>query len=145
MGRRRIRTLIDGTLTIKWGIMWGNSTIYYLFPIYLRLSDCETTCGTVSSLQVFGRRPVFIGSLLIFALGSALGGSAQNMNWLVAARGMLSYYSWWTGWNELLYLDVHAQLFLESVPVDSFRSLPSSSQIWFPYKKEGLILPCCHC
>ena len=29
-------------------------------------------------------------SLAMFALGSALCGSARNMNWLIAARSMLS-------------------------------------------------------
>ncbi|KAI0345553.1 Mfs1.2 [Trametopsis cervina] len=36
--------------------------------------------------QIFGRRPLMLISLAIFALGSALCGSAQNMNWLIAAR-----------------------------------------------------------
>jgi EmrB/QacA subfamily drug resistance transporter len=36
--------------------------------------------------EIFGRRGSFIGALLIFALGSALCGSAQNMRWLIGAR-----------------------------------------------------------
>jgi hypothetical protein len=36
--------------------------------------------------DVFGRRPVLIGSIAFFALGSALAGAAQNMNMLIAAR-----------------------------------------------------------
>ncbi|KAL4260161.1 hypothetical protein AB1N83_008812 [Pleurotus pulmonarius] len=36
--------------------------------------------------QVFGRRPVVLGSLLFFALGSALCGAASSMNFLIAAR-----------------------------------------------------------
>ncbi|KAJ7588556.1 Mfs1.2 [Mycena floridula] len=36
--------------------------------------------------QIFGRRPVLISSLLLFTLGSVLCGSAQNMDWLIAAR-----------------------------------------------------------
>ncbi|KIP05973.1 hypothetical protein PHLGIDRAFT_73402 [Phlebiopsis gigantea 11061_1 CR5-6] len=36
--------------------------------------------------QIFGRRTAMLTSLGTFALGSALCGSAQNMNWLIAAR-----------------------------------------------------------
>lgn len=39
-------------------------------------------------LQVFGRQQATLMSLSLFALGSALCGSAKNMNWLIAARGM---------------------------------------------------------
>ncbi|KIP04457.1 hypothetical protein PHLGIDRAFT_129482 [Phlebiopsis gigantea 11061_1 CR5-6] len=36
--------------------------------------------------QIFGRRPTMLLSQALFALGSALCGSAKNMNWLIAAR-----------------------------------------------------------
>ena len=36
--------------------------------------------------DIFGRRPIMLLSIIFFALGSALSGSAQNMNWLIAAR-----------------------------------------------------------
>ncbi|KAJ3557850.1 hypothetical protein NM688_g1248 [Phlebia brevispora] len=36
--------------------------------------------------EVFGRRATILTSLALFALGSALCGAAQNMNWLIAAR-----------------------------------------------------------
>ncbi|KAF8587989.1 iron permease [Ramaria rubella] len=36
--------------------------------------------------QVFGRRPVMLGSLLTFAIGSALCGAATDMNFLIAGR-----------------------------------------------------------
>ncbi|KAH9933611.1 iron permease [Epithele typhae] len=36
--------------------------------------------------DVFGRRPVALLAIAIFVLGSALGGAAQSMNWLIAAR-----------------------------------------------------------
>lgn len=36
--------------------------------------------------NVFGRKPVMLGCIFFFALGSALAGSAQNMSWLIAAR-----------------------------------------------------------
>ncbi|KAJ6482238.1 major facilitator superfamily domain-containing protein [Mycena vulgaris] len=36
--------------------------------------------------QVFGRRPILLGSLLLFAAGSTLCGAAKNMNVLIAGR-----------------------------------------------------------
>ncbi|EGO00143.1 hypothetical protein SERLA73DRAFT_72881 [Serpula lacrymans var. lacrymans S7.3] len=36
--------------------------------------------------EIFGRRPIVLVSLVLFALGSALGGAAQSMNMLIAAR-----------------------------------------------------------
>ena len=38
--------------------------------------------------DIFGRRPTMLISIIFFSLGSALAGSAQNMNWLIAARSM---------------------------------------------------------
>ena len=42
--------------------------------------------GTLA--DIFGRKPVMLISIALFPLGSALAGSAQNMNWLIAARSM---------------------------------------------------------
>ena len=39
-----------------------------------------------SLADIFGRRVVMLGSIVFFALGSALAGAAQNMNMLIAAR-----------------------------------------------------------
>ncbi|KAF8143101.1 iron permease [Mycena galopus ATCC 62051] len=36
--------------------------------------------------QIFGRRPVLLSSLLLFAMGSAVCGAARNMNMLIAGR-----------------------------------------------------------
>ncbi|KAG8973831.1 hypothetical protein FRB93_001660, partial [Tulasnella sp. JGI-2019a] len=36
--------------------------------------------------QIFGRRPVVLGSLAFFFIGSAVSGAAQNMNMLIAGR-----------------------------------------------------------
>ncbi len=44
-------------------------------------------CGRMA--DIFGRRPVMLTSIALFALGSALAGAAHNMNMLVAARGEL--------------------------------------------------------
>ncbi|KDR74136.1 hypothetical protein GALMADRAFT_71449 [Galerina marginata CBS 339.88] len=41
-------------------------------------------CGGFA--QVFGRKPVIVGSLILFIAGSALGGSAHNQSVLLAAR-----------------------------------------------------------
>ena len=38
--------------------------------------------------DALGRKPVMMGSILFFALGSALAGASQNMNMLIAARSM---------------------------------------------------------
>ena len=44
-------------------------------------------CGRLA--DVFGRRPIVMLALGFFFLGSALSGSAKNMDWLIAARGEL--------------------------------------------------------
>ncbi|KAJ7488777.1 hypothetical protein B0H11DRAFT_1720360 [Mycena galericulata] len=36
--------------------------------------------------NIFGRRPIMLGSIILFAVGSALAGSAQSMQWLIIAR-----------------------------------------------------------
>ena len=41
-------------------------------------------CGRLA--DVFGRRPIMLISVAFFFVGSALCGSAQNMNMLIAAR-----------------------------------------------------------
>ncbi|KAF8314987.1 MFS general substrate transporter [Clavulina sp. PMI_390] len=38
--------------------------------------------------NIFGRKPLMLGSIALFALGSALAGAAQSMNMLVAARAV---------------------------------------------------------
>ncbi|KAI0667884.1 iron permease [Trametes maxima] len=45
--------------------------------------------------DVMGRRPVMLTCVAFFLLGSALSGSAQNMNWLIAARSDYSGCGWW--------------------------------------------------
>ncbi|KAG8896451.1 hypothetical protein FRC01_011810, partial [Tulasnella sp. 417] len=38
--------------------------------------------------QIFGRRPVVLGSLVFFALGSGIAGGARSMNMLIAGRAI---------------------------------------------------------
>ena len=47
---------------------------------------CIPIAGKLS--DVFGRRPVYVTGLSVFAVGSALSGLAQSFWWLVAARGV---------------------------------------------------------
>lgn len=37
--------------------------------------------------QIFGRRPVVVGSIAVFTVGSVVSASAQSMNVLIAGRG----------------------------------------------------------
>lgn len=37
-------------------------------------------------MKVFGRRPIMLASIVFFAVGSAMGGAAQNMATLIAGR-----------------------------------------------------------
>ena len=41
---------------------------------------------TARLADILGRRPTIMCCVALFFLGSALAGSAQNMNWLIAAR-----------------------------------------------------------
>jgi MFS family permease len=43
-------------------------------------------------VQVFGRRPVMLVSLFIFAVGSAICGAAPSINVLILGRSMLYVY-----------------------------------------------------
>jgi MFS family permease len=43
-------------------------------------------------MQVFGRQPVMLTSLFIFAVGSAICGAAPSMNILILGRSMLYVY-----------------------------------------------------
>ncbi|EGG11597.1 uncharacterized protein MELLADRAFT_33238 [Melampsora larici-populina 98AG31] len=47
-----------------------------LSPLYGRLSDAV------------GRKPVLVGSIVMFLVGSALCGAAQNLPWLILCRGL---------------------------------------------------------
>lgn len=44
--------------------------------------------------DILGRKPVLLTCVFFFFLGSALAGSAQNMNWLIGARGPQDTLHW---------------------------------------------------
>ena len=44
-----------------------------------------------SLADIFGRRPVMMGSILLFAIGSAISSASQNMHMLIAARSKLYF------------------------------------------------------
>ncbi|KAH9842760.1 major facilitator superfamily domain-containing protein [Rhodofomes roseus] len=52
----------------------------------LAAAALSTVYGKLS--DIFGRKPVLFGSILIFLIGSALCGAAQNMTWLVICRAV---------------------------------------------------------
>lgn len=48
------------------------------------MADVRLAVGGLA--QIFGRRPVVLGSLLCFAAGSAISGAAMNMPMLISGR-----------------------------------------------------------
>lgn len=54
--------------------------------------------------DIFGRKPVMMTCIFLFALGSALAGAAQSMNMLIGARGMpCSILRSWTTERSILF------------------------------------------
>ena len=51
-------------------------------------SQVTRICPLLTQRQAFGRPPAMIVALVIFSVGSALSGAAQNVNFLIGARGM---------------------------------------------------------
>ena len=50
------------------------------------LAAAATIPFTGHLANIFGRRPTMVGCIGFFFLGSALSGSAKNINWLISAR-----------------------------------------------------------
>lgn len=48
-------------------------------------ASCLPLAGNLAS--IFGRRPILLGSLVLFSVGSAVSGSARTMNILIVGRG----------------------------------------------------------
>lgn len=57
-------------------------------PTHWRPLLFSPSAVALQSVQIFGRKPSMLTALALFALGSALCGSAQNIIWLIAARSM---------------------------------------------------------
>lgn len=53
--------------------------------------DISYTFIVLMNLQALGRRPVMLGLLALFAIGSALCGAATSLNFLIAGRGSTTY------------------------------------------------------
>lgn len=53
----------------------------------------------ILATKAFGRRPVIIVSVTLYAIGSAVSGAAHNLNMLIVARGMSA--SWRLHWTSL--------------------------------------------
>lgn len=66
----------------------GGLTIYsWAFSIYMLAST--TTVPIYGKLSdIYGRRPIFAGALIVFLIGSVLCGFAQSMEHLIAARAL---------------------------------------------------------
>ncbi|TMD44379.1 MAG: MFS transporter, partial [Chloroflexi bacterium] len=65
----------------------GLNLYAWLFSSYLLASSVTVpVVGKLSDL--FGRRPFYIGGLLLFLIGSAFSGLSQNMGELIAARAV---------------------------------------------------------
>ena len=65
----------------------GASLLGWVFTAYF-LGATATVAVTGKLADLFGRRPVFISSIVLFAAGSLLCGVASNMPMLVAFRGL---------------------------------------------------------
>src|SRR5260370_2342909 len=65
----------------------GLNLYAWLFSSYLLASSVTVpVVGKLSDL--FGRRPFYLGGLLLFLIGSAFSGLSQNMGELIAARAV---------------------------------------------------------
>ncbi len=71
----RIGADLQGFDLIAWVTAIYLLTMTVTIPIYGKLSD------------LFGRKPIFLGALVIFLIGSALSGLAQRMTQLIVCRG----------------------------------------------------------
>jgi EmrB/QacA subfamily drug resistance transporter len=71
----RIGADLQGFDLIAWITAIYLLTMTVTIPIYGKLSD------------LFGRKPIFLGALVIFLIGSALSGLAQSMTQLIVFRG----------------------------------------------------------
>jgi len=80
------RTLAAPHPTIV-GELHGLNLYAWIFTAYLLASSVAVpVVGKLSDL--FGRRPFYMGGLILFLLGSAISGLSQNMLELIGARAL---------------------------------------------------------
>lgn len=66
----------------------GDSDFVWVSSAYA-LSSTAVLPLSGSLADIFGRRPVMLGSIIFFLVGSAVSGSARSMTALIIARGTL--------------------------------------------------------
>ncbi|KAJ7143490.1 MFS general substrate transporter [Mycena crocata] len=64
----------------------GNNFSWVGSAYALGAASCLPLSGNLA--QIFGRRPILLGSLVLFAVGSAVAGSASSMTVLIVARAV---------------------------------------------------------
>lgn len=82
-----LQTAVSTTLPTITHDLHGDDDFVWIGSAYA-LSSTAFLPLSGSLANAFGRRPVMLGSIALFALGSALAGSAHTMTTLIAARSM---------------------------------------------------------
>jgi EmrB/QacA subfamily drug resistance transporter len=78
---------IVGTAMPRIVTQLGGVNYTWVITSYLLASTC--TVPVIGKLSgIYGRKPFFIGGMIVFLIGSALSGTAQNMGQLVAYRAI---------------------------------------------------------
>jgi EmrB/QacA subfamily drug resistance transporter len=81
------QTIVSTALPTIVGDLGGLNHYSWVVTSYLLASTSTVPLyGKVG--DVWGRKTVFQGAIVVFLLGSALAGAAQSMPWLIAARGV---------------------------------------------------------
>lgn len=83
-------------------------------------------------VSMFGRKPILLVFVLVFALGSALCGAAQSMDMLIGGRGTFLAGSTWK-----YLLTPKTQSCRASVAADALQSRRSYTPTWYPYLNEA--------
>ena len=65
---------LDGVNHMLWVTTGYLVAATIMMPLYGKLGD------------MMGRKPLFLGALTVFLIGSVIGGFATNMTWLIVAR-----------------------------------------------------------
>jgi EmrB/QacA subfamily drug resistance transporter len=81
------QTIVSTALPTIVGDLGGAGHQSWVVTAYL-LTETVVTAVVGKFGDLFGRKVVFQVSIVIFVVGSALSGAAQNMEWLIAARAI---------------------------------------------------------